>query len=383
MMNSAQSSPRTVPLERGSAVPGFIALIVLLLVVLGFGLALGSYPISVQTLMNWFAGRADPTAAQILSDVRGPRVLLAFVVGVALGLTGPLLQAGFRTSLADSYLLGLAGFGALAAVLFQGMGLAGFGTPLLAILGAILAVWLVGQLSAERSSERRALIGVALAAMSLAGLSLLLALSQSPSSANVLGWIIGGFYALGVPQLQLMIPFALPAIVVALLVGRSANLLQLGDDVAQNLGLNARVARNGVLMLAAALTGAAVGSSGLMGFVGLLSVSVARTMFGTDYRRLLPASALDRRGVRQPRGCARTHPDRAERNPSGCVHNGHWRVVVGCPLEESDVNRDSGFGIRESRLEWNERRERVCNGLSTITHARQTIEHSSPSRGAP
>jgi iron complex transport system permease protein len=292
MMNSAQSSPRAVPLERGSAVPGFVVLIVLLIMVLGFALALGSYPISPQTLMNWFAGRADPTAAQILSDVRGPRVLLALVVGVALGLTGPLLQAGFRTSLADSYLLGLAGFGALGAVLLQGMGLAGFGTPLLAIFGAILAVWLVGQLSAERSSERRALIGVALAAMSLAGLSLLLALSQSPSSANVLGWIIGGFYALGVPQLQLMIPFALPAIVIALLVGRIANLLQLGDDVAQNLGLNARVVRNGVLVLAAVLTGAAVGSSGLMGFVGLLSVSVARAMFGTDYRRLLPASAL-------------------------------------------------------------------------------------------
>ena len=291
-MDAFPSTARVNRLERVSAAPGMIALAALLIIVLGIALANGAYPISLETLLAWVGGSADPAAAQILSTVRAPRVLLALIVGVSLGLTGPLLQAGFRTSLADSYLLGLAGFAALGAVLLQQIGLQGFGTPLLAIMGAILAVWLVGALSSERSSERRALIGVALAAISLAGLSLLLALSQSPSSANVLGWIIGGFYALGVPELQLMLPFALPAIVIALLLGRTANLLQLGDDLAQNLGLNAPVVRNGVLMLAAVLTGAAVGSSGLMGFVGLLAVSVARAMFGTDYRRLLLSSAL-------------------------------------------------------------------------------------------
>ena len=136
------------------------------------------------------------------------------------------------------------------------------------------------------------MIGVALAAMSLAGLALLLALSQSPSSANVLGWVVGGFYALGAAQLWLMLPFAAVGMVGAVLLGRVANLLQLGDDVAENLGLNARVSRTMILMLAALLTGVAVGTSGLMGFVGLLSVSLARGIFGTDYRRLIPASAL-------------------------------------------------------------------------------------------
>ncbi len=284
--------PRAAPHGRGTALPGMVALVMILGLVLWFALVLGAYPVSPQTLFSWVTGHADATAAQILSTVRGPRVLLTVMVGLTLGLTGPLLQAGFRTALADTYLLGLAGFAALGAVLFQQMGLGGFGTPVLAIMGAMLAVWLVGSLSGERSNERRALIGVALAAISLAGLSLLLALSQSPSSANVLGWVIGGFYALGIPQLNLMLPFALPAILIALFMGRAANLLQLGDDVAQNLGLNAPVTRNGVLMLAAVLTGAAVGSCGLMGFVGLLSVSVARSLFGTDYRRLLLGSAL-------------------------------------------------------------------------------------------
>ncbi|MFN3266098.1 MAG: FecCD family ABC transporter permease [Deinococcales bacterium] len=270
----------------------FIVLGVALLGVLGISLANGSYPISLQTLLDWFAGQADPTASQILSEVRAPRAFLALLVGGCLGMSGPLLQAGFRTSLADSYLLGLAGFAALGAVLLQQIGMAGFGTPVLATMGAILAVWLLLQLSFERSSERRALIGVALAAISLAGLALLLALSQSPSSANVLGWVVGGFYALGSNQLLLISPFAVFGIGLALLLGRMANLLQLGDDIAENLGLNAKAARYLVLMLAALLTGIAVGTSGLMGFVGLLSVSLARLWFGTDYRRLIPASAL-------------------------------------------------------------------------------------------
>jgi iron complex transport system permease protein len=270
----------------------FLGLGAVLLLVLGLGLALGSYPISPQTLLAWFVGQADPTAAQILSEVRAPRVFLALLVGVCLGISGPLLQAGFRTSLADSYLLGLAGFAALGAVLLQQIGLSGLGTPVLATMGAGFAVWLLQQLSFERSSERRALIGVALAAISLAGLALLLALSQSPSSANVLGWVVGGFYALGASQLFLVLPFAVFGIGLALFLGRVANLLQLGDDVAENLGLNAKTSRNLVLMLAALLTGVAVGTSGLMGFVGLLSVSLARLWFGTDYRRLIPASGL-------------------------------------------------------------------------------------------
>ena len=278
--------------SRSSSTLWFMVLGTALLITLGVSLAFGSYPISLQTLLAWVVGQADTTAAQILSEVRAPRIFLALLVGSSLGMTGPLLQAGFRTSLADSYLLGLAGFAALGAVLLQQIGMAGFGTPVLATMGAGLAVWVLTQLSSERSSERRALIGVALAAMSLAGLALLLALSQSPSSANVLGWVVGGFYALGLSQLWLMLPFAVFGMGLAMLLGRTANLLQLGDDVAENLGLNAKTSRNLILMLAALLTGIAVGTSGLMGFVGLLSVSLARILFGTDYRKLLPASAL-------------------------------------------------------------------------------------------
>jgi ABC-type Fe3+-siderophore transport system permease subunit len=280
------------PLERSSLIGWFGLLVGLLIVLILIAFTVGSYPVSLEGLGRWLSGRADPTLATILSQVRFPRVLLSLLVGAALGLAGPLLQSGFRTSLADPYLLGLAGFAALGAVLLPTMGYAGFGAPILACVGALQAVFLVSSLSQDASSERRALVGVSLAAISLAGLALLLALSSSPSSANVIGWVVGGFYAQGWPQISSIAWLALPAIIISLLMGRTANLVQLGDDLAENLGLNARVARNGLMVLAAILTGVAVGTSGLLGFVGLLAAGLARGLFGTDYRRLLPAACL-------------------------------------------------------------------------------------------
>ena len=287
------TNPRAVlPQERGAVVGWFVMLGLGLLAVVVVGLLVGSYPVSLPSLQAWLTGQADPTLAQILGEVRLPRILLTVVIGAALGLAGPLLQSSFRTTLADPYLLGLAGFAALGAVLFQDLGYGGFGTPVLASIGALEAAFLVGFLSRDASSERRALIGVSLAAISLAGLALLLALGSSPSSANVIGWVVGGFYAQGWPQLNAMLWLAVPAIVAGLLPGRMANLVQLGDDVAENLGLNARAARTGLVALAAILTGVAVGTSGLLGFVGLLAAGLARGIFGTDYRRLLPAACL-------------------------------------------------------------------------------------------
>lgn len=280
------------PLERSSLIGWFGLLVGSLVVVILIALTVGSYPVSLEGLLRWLSGRADPTLATILSQVRFPRVLLSLLVGAALGLAGPLLQSSFRTSLADPYLLGLAGFAALGAVLLPTMGYAGFGAPILACAGALQAVFLVASLSQDASSERRALVGVSLAAISLAGLALLLALSSSPSSANVIGWVVGGFYAQGWPQISSIVWLALPAIIISLLMGRTANLVQLGDDLAENLGLNAWVARNGLMVLAAILTGVAVGTSGLLGFVGLLAAGLARGLFGTDYRRLLPAACL-------------------------------------------------------------------------------------------
>lgn len=287
-----QQSRSVLPLERGTVIFWFVVLVMVLLVVVSISMVVGSYPVALSDVWAWVSGHGDSTLNQIMGEVRAPRVFLTVVVGACLGLAGPLLQSSFRTSLADPYLLGLAGFSAFNAVMLQVSGYAGFGTPVLGCLGALEAAFLITRFTQDTSSERRALVGVSFASISVAGLALLLALGSSPSSANVIGWVVGGFYAQGTPQLNAMLPIAVPAIVVAFLLGRAANLVQLGDDVSQNLGLNARVARNGLIFLAAILTGVAVGTSGLLGFVGLIAAGLARAILGTDYRRLLPAACL-------------------------------------------------------------------------------------------
>jgi ABC-type Fe3+-siderophore transport system permease subunit len=291
-MNQPMNPRAVLPLERGMALFWFVVLVLLLLVILVVALVSGSYSISVATLWAWVQGQADPTATAILAEVRVPRVLVTVFAGAALGLAGPLLQSGFRTSLADPYLLGLAGFAAIGAVLAQGGLFASLGLPVMASLAAGLAVVLVAQFSRDASTERRALMGVALAAMSVAGLSILLAINASPSSSNVIGWVVGGFALKGWPQLQAMLLPGGLALALGLSLGRVANLLQLGDEVAENLGLNASLSRALTLATAAVLTGVAVGTAGLLGFVGLLAVGIARSLLGTDYRRLLPAACL-------------------------------------------------------------------------------------------
>jgi iron complex transport system permease protein len=291
-MNGTATQATAQPLERGWVVFWFAALGLLLTLTFLASLLLGSYPVTLAALGRWLAGTADPTLAQIVGDVRLPRILTSVVAGGALGLSGPLLQSAFRTPLADPYLLGLAGFGALGAVILQGMGWGGFGPAVLAALGSLLAAWLITAIAGEASAERRALVGVALAAVSLAGLATTLALGSSVGGAGVVGWVVGGFYARSWPQLWAMLPLALPAGLAALSLGRAANLLQLGDDVAENLGLRVRATRAAFVSLAAVLAGAAVGTAGLLGFVGLLAAGAARGLFGTDYRRLLPGACL-------------------------------------------------------------------------------------------
>lgn len=275
-----------------SATAWFVGLAVALLLVALVAMLVGSYPVTLDSLGRWAAGGADPTLGEILGGVRLPRVLVSVAAGAALGLAGPLLQGAFRTPLADPYLLGLAGFAALGVVVLENMGLGGFGAPALASLGAFAALGLVAWLAGDASAERRALVGVSLAAVSLAGLSLSLALGSRAGAAGAASLVVGGFYAKGWPQLWAMLPLALPAAAIAFGMGRTLNLLQLGDDVAENLGLGARGARSGALALAAVLTGAAVGTGGLLGFVGLLAAGLARGALGTDHRRLLPGAAL-------------------------------------------------------------------------------------------
>jgi len=233
----------------------------------------------------------------IVWDLYLPEVLLALLVGAALGLSGGALQGVFRNPLADPFLLGISSGGTLgAAVLYVyriGEANAELYLPLFAFLGASATGLVVLAVARGRygSVETLLLTGVAIANLLSAVLSLVL-LYNPVGSEQVTFWLLGSLGLADWPVDGLVLGAVLVLGTLLALHGRELNLLQLGSDVAQSAGVDAARVRQRVLLLAALLTGAAVAFTGIIGFVGLVSPHIVRRLFGSDYRVVLPGAAV-------------------------------------------------------------------------------------------
>ncbi|MFZ0831208.1 MAG: iron ABC transporter permease [Thermoplasmata archaeon] len=234
---------------------------------------------------------------QIVWENYVPQVLLGLLVGAALGLSGASLQGTFRNPLADPYLLGLSSGAAVGAallfVLHIGLAEANLTLPLFAFGGALFSgvVVLVAARSPRSSVTTLLLTGVALSSF-FSALLVLALLYNVNGDLQVSFWLLGGLD--GATWTQVGIVLAGVAATGALLAvyGRDLNLLQLGPEVAQSLGVNARQVRIRTILLASLCTSFAVAFAGIIGFVGLVSPHVVRRLIGVDYRRVIPASAL-------------------------------------------------------------------------------------------
>lgn len=242
---------------------------------------------------DWSAGRAN-----IVWEIRFPRVVLAGLVGAGLGLVGAALQSVTRNPLADPHLLGISSggaFGAIAALLHTGLFLGLLTVPLMAFGGALVATVLVlgvAQLAGANSADRLVLAGVAVSFVIMAGANILIFLGDPRATHTVVFWMLGG---LGLAQwnhliwpLAVLIPCGLWLWAQA---GR-LNAMSLGDETAASLGIEVGRFRLTVFVAAALITGVMVAFSGLIGFVGLMMPHLVRLVVGGDNARVLPASAL-------------------------------------------------------------------------------------------
>jgi iron complex transport system permease protein len=234
---------------------------------------------------------------QIVWEARVPEILLALGVGAALGLSGGALQGVFRNPLADPFLLGISSGGTLGTaliVVYQvGLGEQNLLVPAAAFAGAMAtgAVILLAARSRAGSVETLLLTGVALSSFLSAVLSLTL-LANPTGSLQVDFWLLGSVGAANWTDDGIVLGGILVFGSLLALYGRELNLVQLGPEVAQSLGVDARALRIRLLFLTAMLTAVAVAFTGIIGFVGLVSPHVVRRVAGTDYRRVLPGSAL-------------------------------------------------------------------------------------------
>ncbi|MBB4096010.1 iron ABC transporter permease [Brucella pecoris] len=224
--------------------------------------------------------------------LRLPRVLIAMGAGALLACAGLLLQLVTRNPLSGPETLGLSQGAALA-------GLAGLligvvpGSPLfalLATLGACLVVLVISLLSTRMSPERTALTGIAVAA-SLSAVSTVIVIEAKLQVAEALSWLAGSTHGRNWQDVAALAPW-LALIPLFMMLARWFDILAMGRDEAESIGLNTMSARIWTMLLASLAVAGAVATVGAIGFVGLIAPHAARLCSGARYRQLVPVTAL-------------------------------------------------------------------------------------------
>jgi iron complex transport system permease protein len=238
------------------------------------------------------------TERQVLIDIRLPRVVVAVLMGMALGASGAVLQGVLRNPLADPYILGISSGASLAAALALLMGFYFFGSmsiPLTAFIGAVLVSLLVGAFGWKRGGlwpERLLLAGIGLNFLFSAVLMLLMSVSSDEGLRRAVLWMFGDLSMADWTLIPSASLFVVVGLGIALLRSKALNALILGDEFAHSLGFD--VQRERLLMFAAMalMTSASVSLGGTIGFIGLLMPHIVRFLIGADSRVLVPASAI-------------------------------------------------------------------------------------------
>jgi iron complex transport system permease protein len=259
------------------------------------GILLGEIVFDMAEMRQAFA---DPVSgpAEVLWQVRAPRVATALLVGAALGLSGAVMQGLLRNPLADPGVLGVSASAALAAAAAIVLGLAAVpgAVEVSALLGAGLAGGLLILFSARvRSPEALILFGVAVSSFAGAATALIFNLSPSPiATAEVMSWLLGSVQSRSWIDVAWVTPAVLVAGALAALAAPGLRMLSLGEETARTSGLPMARLRLLALLATALATGAAVAVAGVIGFVGLAAPHLVRSTVRGDPGRLLLPSAL-------------------------------------------------------------------------------------------
>jgi iron complex transport system permease protein len=235
---------------------------------------------------------------EILFAIRLPRVLVAFLMGMALGASGAVLQGILRNPLADPYILGISSGASLTAALgiIGGLSFLGaFTLPVMAFVGAIVTGGIVGVMGWKRGGlwpERLLLAGVGLSFLFSALLMLMMSISTDQGLRRAMLWIFGDLSMSEWQRVPYGLLFVLAGIMLSATRAKALNALILGDEFAHSLGFSPQRERFILFVSVGLMTAASVSLGGMIGFIGLLVPHIMRFFIGADSRILIPASAL-------------------------------------------------------------------------------------------
>lgn len=272
-----------------------IASVVTLVVVMMVAVSFGTEPVSLVRAIS------TPTSLDrvIVFDVRLPRVLLGAIAGAGLSIVGVALQSLLRNPLAEPYVLGVSGgsaVGATIAILLGVTGATALGAsfvPIFALVGGLVATALVHALAAKAPDARGAstlLAGVVVNAIASAAITFVKVLVSASKAQELLFWLTGFLDVPSRSSLVVMLVYVAVGSIVLLRDAARLNVLALGDDAAEHLGISVRRLERRTYLASSIIVGAIVSVTGLIGFVGLLVPHMLRALVGYDARRLMPAS---------------------------------------------------------------------------------------------
>jgi iron complex transport system permease protein len=275
---------------------------ILFIIIFMLSLSLGSTYIPFKTILKvlFLGDQADAsTYSIIIKQIRLPRILLSFLVGAGLSIAGVIFQGIIRNPMVDPYIVGIssgAGTGVTVAIVlglnYSFMGLDTL--PLMAFFGAIITVYFVYQLAKVDNK-------IPVMTFLLAGVAMGFVLNAITSFLMVLGtrdlhkivyWLMGSLANSSWSDIKMMLPYFIIGIVPIFFYLNDLNIILLGEENAQYLGVNVEKVKLILIVCATLVTASVVSVSGSIGFVGLVIPHIARLLVGPDHRKLLPFAAI-------------------------------------------------------------------------------------------
>lgn len=235
----------------------------------------------------------------IIQNIRLPRVLLAFLVGYGLSIVGVAFQGMLKNPMADPFIVGTssgAALGASIAILlklnkmFFGIGI----VSIFAFAGALLATLIAYNMARIRGKvpvTTLLLAGIATGQFFTAIMSFIMTISTKDVS-TIIFWTMGSFSSRGWNHVQIAIVPVILGSIIIYTFSKDLNIMLLGEDNAQNMGVETEKVKKIILITSVLITAFLVSVSGIIGFVGLIVPHIVRLVIGPDHRTLIPASGL-------------------------------------------------------------------------------------------
>ena len=237
------------------------------------------------------------TKISIIWDIRLPRVLLSFLVGGMLSVSGAVIQSVLRNPLASSYTIGISSGASLGIGLFIVLEVATsyFIYPVVgficSIITAIFVIYLSKKIDKYMSNNTIILIGMVVSMFLNAFLTLVTSI-QKVSLSSIIIWQMGSFSSRGWEYMLSITAFLLISIIGIMMLSNEMDILTFGDEMCSAVGVNLNRTKVKLLIFSTILTGASIASSGIIGFVDLITPHISRKLFGSKHVVIVPISMI-------------------------------------------------------------------------------------------